>query len=84
MAQVPLTDLACMSAQVRSNEKGNAGKLLADWRRINVALTRPKRKLVVIGSRRTTSTVPILASLWGFGEARGWLVQLPARWEGAH
>jgi DNA replication ATP-dependent helicase Dna2 len=67
-----------MRGQVRSNGEGNAGKLLADWRRINVALTRAKRKLVVLGSRRTSSSVPMLAAMWTFGEARGWALQLPA------
>ncbi|KAI9644540.1 DNA replication endonuclease-helicase Dna2 [Ciborinia camelliae] len=38
---------------VRSNETGNIGELLKDWRRINVAFTRAKTKLLVIGSRGT-------------------------------
>ena len=38
---------------VRSNEKGNAGRLLQDARRLNVAFTRAKCKLIVIGSYRT-------------------------------
>ncbi|QSZ30374.1 hypothetical protein DSL72_004897 [Monilinia vaccinii-corymbosi] len=38
---------------VRSNEAGNIGELLKDWRRINVAFTRAKTKLLVIGSRGT-------------------------------
>ncbi|EDO04399.1 hypothetical protein SS1G_06882 [Sclerotinia sclerotiorum 1980 UF-70] len=38
---------------VRSNEAGNIGELLKDWRRINVAFTRAKTKLLVVGSRGT-------------------------------
>ncbi|PQE17576.1 hypothetical protein CJF30_00009553 [Rutstroemia sp. NJR-2017a BBW] len=38
---------------VRSNEGGNIGELLRDWRRINVAFTRAKTKLLVVGSRGT-------------------------------
>ncbi|KAK3994607.1 hypothetical protein QBC44DRAFT_391344 [Cladorrhinum sp. PSN332] len=38
---------------VRSNESGQIGELLRDWRRINVAFTRAKTKLLVVGSRRT-------------------------------
>jgi DNA replication ATP-dependent helicase Dna2 len=62
---------------VRSNAERNAGKLLADWRRINVALTRPKVKLAIIGSKETVATVPILASLWRLCCERGWAVRLP-------
>ena len=40
---------------VRSNKKGNAGRLLQDARRLNVAFTRAKCKLIVIGSYRTLS-----------------------------
>ena len=38
---------------VRSNEAKGIGELLKDWRRINVAFTRAKTKLLVIGSRET-------------------------------
>jgi len=38
---------------VRSNEAGSIGELLKDWRRINVAFTRAKTKLLVVGSRST-------------------------------
>ncbi|TPX18862.1 uncharacterized protein E0L32_011477 [Thyridium curvatum] len=38
---------------VRSNEARSIGELLKDWRRINVAFTRAKTKLLVVGSRET-------------------------------
>ncbi|TMW58507.1 hypothetical protein Poli38472_010066 [Pythium oligandrum] len=38
---------------VRCNQENHVGELLTDWRRINVALTRAKQKLVLVGSRRT-------------------------------
>lgn len=38
---------------VRSNEAHQMGGLLSDWHRLNVALTRAKRKLVMIGSWTT-------------------------------
>lgn len=38
---------------VRSNTKGRVGRLLEDFRRLNVAVTRAKSKLVMIGSFRT-------------------------------
>lgn len=62
---------------VRSNADNNAGRLLADWRRINVALTRPKRKLAVIGSPRTMAGVPVLAQFWELCCTKGWAVRLP-------
>jgi DNA replication ATP-dependent helicase Dna2 len=48
---------------VRSNTEGNGGNLLQDWRRINVLLTRAKRKLVLVGSKSTLRNVPILDQL---------------------
>jgi DNA replication ATP-dependent helicase Dna2 len=38
---------------VRSNASGNSGRLLEDFRRLNVAVSRAKRKLVMIGSFTT-------------------------------
>jgi DNA replication ATP-dependent helicase Dna2 len=62
---------------VRSNPAGNAGQLLADWQRLNVALTRARVKLLVVGSARTLAGVPLLARLVGMAREGGWLVQLP-------
>ncbi|KAK4190796.1 hypothetical protein QBC35DRAFT_55206 [Podospora australis] len=38
---------------VRSNDTCSIGELLKDWRRINVAFTRAKTKLLVVGSKNT-------------------------------
>ncbi|XP_022637202.1 DNA replication ATP-dependent helicase/nuclease DNA2 isoform X2 [Vigna radiata var. radiata] len=50
---------------VRSTENPTscAASLLGDWHRINVALTRAKKKLIMVGSRRTLSKVPLLKLL---------------------
>ena len=51
--------------------------MLKDWRRINVAVTRAKRKLIMIGSKRTLSYSPILRRMLGFVTENEWLVSLP-------
>jgi len=48
---------------VRSNERGLVGDLLRDWRRVNVALTRAKRKLLIVGSLEIMERVPVLNEL---------------------
>lgn len=45
---------------VRSNMHGHTGTLLSDCRRVNVALTRAKHKLVIIGNSDTLCNVPML------------------------
>ena len=54
-----------------------AGKLLQDVRRINVAITRAKKKLVLLGDAATLATVPLLARLLELVRERGWYLQLP-------
>jgi len=49
-------DLVVLSA-VRCNPQGDIG-FTGDWRRINVALTRARRGLVVLGNAATLSTSP--------------------------
>ncbi|KAJ4958932.1 hypothetical protein NE237_026043 [Protea cynaroides] len=50
---------------VRSSDNPRACKssLLGDWQRINVSLTRAKKKLIMVGSCKTLSNVPLLKLL---------------------
>lgn len=55
---------------VRSNMDGEMG-FLADTRRMNVAMTRAKRKLLVIGDSATLSAIPFYQSFIQYAEAAG-------------
>eukprot|EP00891_Asterochloris_glomerata_P005485 jgi/Astpho2/5485/e_gw1.00078.27.1_t len=56
---------AILLSLVRSNSACNAGRLLLDWRRFNVAVTRAKAKLVILGSQTTLRSVPHFAQVRG-------------------
>ncbi|XVF41374.1 hypothetical protein PTKIN_Ptkin01aG0275400 [Pterospermum kingtungense] len=47
----------------QENPRSCTSSLLGDWHRINVALTRAKKKLIMVGSCRTLSRVPMLKLL---------------------
>jgi DNA replication ATP-dependent helicase Dna2 len=65
---------------VRSNESCNIGDLLKDWRRINVAFTRAKTKLLVVGSMNTlkhSGKENMLSRFISLMEERDWIYDLP-------
>ena len=68
---------AVLLSLVRSNPRREPGRPLADWRRVNVALTRSREKLVVVGDPRTAGRVPLLAALLARAGAGGWVVRVP-------
>lgn len=55
---------------VRANGKGRLG-FLTDYRRLNVALTRAKRGLLVLGHRSTLQHDPVWASFLDFVDQHG-------------
>lgn len=55
---------------VRSNETGEIG-FLSDLRRTNVAMTRARRKLIMIGDSATLSSEPFYARLIEYFESQG-------------
>ncbi len=58
---------------VRSNENGNIG-FLNDLRRLNVAITRAKRKLIIIGNKNTLKNNPTYYRLIKFVEDENLLI----------
>ena len=60
---------------VRSNIHGNIG-FLKDLRRLNVAITRAKRKLIIIGNKDTLIANPTYARLIKFCEDENLLVKI--------
>lgn len=61
-----------------SGPSGTLGELLRDWRRVNVALTRARHKLIIIASASTLTRIPVLHGLVGYSRDKGWLLALPA------
>lgn len=62
---------------VRNNNQGNAGDLLRDWRRLNVAITRAKSKLVLFGSASTLRASALYSRLLDSFEQKGCIYKLP-------
>ncbi|KAJ2731605.1 DNA replication endonuclease-helicase Dna2 [Coemansia sp. BCRC 34962] len=64
---------------VRSNSHQAIGELLRDWRRINVAITRARLKLIMVGSRSTLQRSPLLAAMLKILAAHNGIVQVPSK-----
>jgi DNA replication ATP-dependent helicase Dna2 len=62
---------------VRSNVERHVGELLKDWRRINVAFTRAKKKLIVLGSRQTLQGSEVFEQFLQLMERQDWVLRLP-------
>lgn len=62
---------------VKSNEELLPGQLLEDWRRINVAITRAQKKLIMVGSVQTLRQIPLFQELLDLLQRKDWLITLP-------
>lgn len=63
---------------VRSNSENHVGDLLRDWRRVNVAFTRARTKLLVVGSRSTLRDGnDLLCKYVNLVEDKNWVYNLP-------
>ncbi|WEW61569.1 DNA replication endonuclease-helicase Dna2 [Emydomyces testavorans] len=63
---------------VRSNAAHNVGDLLRDWRRVNVAFTRARTKLLIVGSKTTLREGnELLGRFVRLMDGKGWCYNLP-------
>jgi len=61
----------------RSNPKKKIGSILRDWRRLNVAFTRAKQKLLLIGSKSTLEGHSLFSKFFELVVSKGWHFMLP-------
>ena len=72
-------DKSCILVSlVRSNKEGDIGNLLQDWRRLNVAFTRAKAKLIIIGSLSTLDKSGNFNDFIKLFREQGWIYDLPS------
>ena len=64
---------------VRSNPERYIGELLQDWRRVNVAFTRARSKLIIFGSRTTIQCTKPLDQFVMLMNQKGWIYQIPVQ-----
>uniref|UniRef100_A0A671EGD4 DNA replication ATP-dependent helicase/nuclease n=1 Tax=Rhinolophus ferrumequinum TaxID=59479 RepID=A0A671EGD4_RHIFE len=63
---------------VRSNKDGTLGELLKDWRRLNVAITRAKHKLILLGCVPSLNRYPSLRKLLYHLNSEKLIIDLPS------
>ncbi|KAK7689454.1 hypothetical protein QCA50_007246 [Cerrena zonata] len=71
-------------SMVRSNDLGQIGDLVKDWRRMNVTFTRAKSKLIIFGSRKTLQAAPLLDDFFKLMDNKGWIFTLPQQADQLH
>ena len=57
-----------LQKSMRSNDEGQIG-FLKDLRRMNVAMTRARMKLIILGNKDTMTKHPFYKKLWEYVEA---------------
>ncbi|OAX84971.1 hypothetical protein ACJ72_00651 [Emergomyces africanus] len=63
---------------VRSNSERNVGELFRDWRRVNVAFTRARTKLLIVGSKNTLRDGnELLGKFVQLMDEKAWTYDLP-------
>ncbi|KAJ2613691.1 DNA replication endonuclease-helicase Dna2 [Coemansia sp. RSA 1804] len=62
---------------VRSNSAQAIGDLLRDWHRINVAITRARYKLIMIGSQKTLRRSPLFSGMFRMLNVRNSVITIP-------
>lgn len=65
-------------SMVRSNDELKGGSLLKEVRRVNVAMTRAKSKLIIVGSKDTITSIGGIREFMGMLEQNGWIYKLPS------
>ncbi|KAM9052564.1 solute carrier family 25 member 16 isoform 1-T1 [Megaptera novaeangliae] len=63
---------------VRSSKDGTLGELLKDWRRLNVAITRAKHKLILLGCVPSLNRYPPLGKLLYHLNSEKLIIDLPS------
>ena len=69
---------AIIISLVRSNNEGKVGRLLQDFRRLNVAFSRAKKKMIIVGSFTTLHRgSDVLRPVLDFLRQRNWVYKIP-------
>ena len=68
---------AIIFSLVRNNPKKKIGELLEDWRRANVAFTRAKQKLIILGSMSTLQGNHFFTLFLELLQRNNWILELP-------
>ena len=69
---------AIIISLVRSNNEGKVGRLLQDFRRLNVAFSRAKKKMIIVGSFTTLHRgSDVLRPVLDFMRQRNWVYKIP-------
>lgn len=69
---------------VRSNKERKAGDLVKDWRRMNVALTRARSKLLIFGSLSTLQNTATISDFIKLFKEKNWIYHLPSNAESVY